>query len=80
LIRDPAFVDPEVRNIISYPGGHNEGFGDTTKQLFKEIYEAVRKDTPPAQPSYPTFEDGLRELILCDKIVESYRTQSWIKI
>ncbi len=80
MMRDPAFVDSEVRNIISYPGGHNEGFGDTSKQLFKEIYEAVRADAPPPNPSYPTFEDGLRELILCDKIVESHRAQAWISV
>lgn len=80
MIRDPAFVDPEVRSIISYPGGHNEGFGDTSKQLFKEIYEAVRADAPPTKPSYPTFEDGLRELILCDKIVESHRAQAWVTV
>jgi predicted dehydrogenase len=80
MMRDPAFVDPEVRNIISYPGGHNEGFGDTSKQLFKEIYDAVRANTAPVNPSYPTFEDGLRELILCDKIVESHRAQAWVTV
>jgi predicted dehydrogenase len=80
MMRDPAFVDPEVRNIISYPGGHNEGFGDTSKQLFKEIYDAVRANAAPVNPSYPTFEDGLRELILCDKIVESHRAQAWAAV
>jgi predicted dehydrogenase len=80
LMRDPSLVDPEVRNIIAYPGGHNEGFGDTSKQLFKEIYAAVRQGKPPVNPTYPTFEEGLRELLLCDKIVESHRKQSWIKI
>jgi predicted dehydrogenase len=80
MMRDPAFVDPEVRKIISYPGGHNEGFGDTSKQLFREIYEAVRANAAPVNPSYPTFEDGLRELILCDRIVESHRTQAWVTV
>lgn len=80
MMRDPAIVDADVRNIMSYPGGHNEGFGDTSKQLFREIYQAVRAGAPPATPTYPTFEDGLRELILCDKIVESHRTQAWVKI
>jgi len=80
MMRDPAIVDPEVRSIISYPGGHNEGFGDTSKQLFKEIYDAVRANAAPVNPSYPTFEDGLRELILCDKIVESHRKQAWVTV
>ncbi len=80
LLRDPSLVDKDVRSIISYPGGHNEGFGDTSKQLFREIYAAVRTGKQPSNPTYPTFEEGLRELRLCDAIVESHRKQSWIKI
>lgn len=80
LMRDPSLVDPEVRSIIAYPGGHNEGFGDTSKQLFKEIYAAVREGKQPAKPTYPTFAEGLRELKLCDGIVESHRKQAWVKV
>jgi len=80
VLRDPALVDPETRGIISYPGGHNEGFGDTSKQLYREIYAAVRAGEPPDNPSYPTFVHGLRELVLCEKIVESHRKQAWVKI
>lgn len=80
LLRDPSLVDSDVRKIISYPGGHNEGFGDTSKQLFKEIYEAVREGKQPAAPSYPTFKDGLRELLICEKIVESNKLQQWVKV
>lgn len=80
LPRDPALVDAETRAIISYPGGHNEGFGDTSKQLYREIYAAVRQGAQPGNPPYPTFAHGLRELILCDKIVESHRRQAWVRI
>ena len=80
LMRDPSLVDPEARKIISYPGGHNEGFGDTSKQLFKEIYAAVKEGKQPANPTYPTFAEGLRELKLCDGIVESHRKQGWVKV
>src|SRR5690606_990271 len=80
LLRDPSLVDKEVRNIITYPGGHNEGFGDTSKQLFRDIYTAVRAGKQPDKPSYPTFEEGLRELRLCDAIVESHKKQAWVKI
>ncbi|MGC4234903.1 MAG: Gfo/Idh/MocA family oxidoreductase [Niabella sp.] len=80
LMRDPALTDDDVKNIISYPGGHNEGFGDTSKQLFKEIYADVRNGTPSAHPSYPTFEHGLRELIICESIVQSNKLQQWVKV
>jgi predicted dehydrogenase len=40
----------------------------------------VRNGKQPEKPGYPTFEEGLRELRLCDAIVESHRKQSWVKI
>ena len=79
LLRDPSLVHDETASLISFPGGHNEGFPDTSKQMFKEVYQALSSGNWE-NPSYPTFEDGLRELILCEKIIESNQKQSWIKI
>ncbi|MAZ26220.1 MAG: dehydrogenase [Cytophagaceae bacterium] len=79
LMRDPALFDAEAAKIINYPGGHNEGFPDTSKQLFKEFYAAVREGKQPEKPSFPTFADGLRELILCERIIESQREEKWVK-
>jgi len=80
LMKDPALFYPEAANIISFPGGHNEGFPDTSKQMFKEIYQAVKEGKHPEEPLFPTFEDGLRELIICERIVESHKKQAWVKI
>ncbi|MBC8112024.1 MAG: Gfo/Idh/MocA family oxidoreductase [Verrucomicrobia bacterium] len=80
LMRDPSLVYKEAAQIISFPGGHNEGFPDASKQLFKEVYAAVAENKQPENPLFPTFEDGLRELIVCDKIVESNKKQAWVKI
>jgi len=79
MMRDPALADPETSSIISFPGGHNEGFPDTSKQLFKEVYAAIREGKHQKNV-YPTFADGLRELRLCDAIVRSNREQSWINL
>ena len=79
MMRDPSLVYPECRGLIDYPGGHNEGFPDTFKQLFKEVYGYVSgKRSGPA--SYPTFRDGLRELVLCEKIIQSNQNMAWIKV
>ncbi|MDA0195673.1 MAG: Gfo/Idh/MocA family oxidoreductase [Bacteroidetes bacterium] len=80
MMRDPSIVNPEAAGIISFPGGHNEGFPDTSKQLFKEVYAAIASGKQPDKPSYPTFADGLRELILCERICESDRKQAWVKV
>ena len=37
MMKDPSLVYPEVRSLISFPGGHNEAFPDTSKQMFHEI-------------------------------------------
>lgn len=80
LMKDPALFSQEAAGLISFPGGHNEGFPDTSKQMFKEVYAAVREGKQPVQPSFPTFEDGLRELIICERIIESHKEQGWVKV
>jgi hypothetical protein len=79
MMRDPSLFEAEARKLISFPGGHNEGFPDTSKQLFKEGYAAIaNKDM--SNPTFPTFRDGLRELVLCERIIESNKKQSWVKV
>jgi len=80
LMKDPSLFSKEAAGLISFPGGHNEGFPDTSKQMFKEVYAAVREGKQPSTPTFPTFEDGLRELIICERIIESHRKQAWVKI
>ncbi len=80
LMKDPALFHPEASALISFPGGHNEGFPDTSKQMFKEVYAAVREGKQPDSPSFPTFADGLRELIIGERIIESNKSQSWVKV
>lgn len=80
LMKDPALFNPDAAALISFPGGHNEGFPDTSKQMFKEVYAAVREGKQPEKASFPTFADGLRELIIGERIIESNKKQAWVKI
>ncbi|MEM6472017.1 MAG: Gfo/Idh/MocA family oxidoreductase [Planctomycetota bacterium] len=81
LIRDPALMQPHASGIASYPGGHNEGFADTFKQLFRSFYGSLEKNiTDEVVASYPTFEDGHREVLLCEAILKSHRQRSWVEI
>jgi predicted dehydrogenase len=80
LMRDPSLAYAEARDIMTFPGGHNEGFPDTSKQLFKEVYAAVAAGKQPENPTFPTFADGYRELLICERILDSHRSQSWTKV
>ena len=79
-MRDPSLVAAEARSVISFPGGHAEGFPDTSKQLFKEVYAAVAAGKMPENPSFPTFADGYRELLICERILESARAERWVQV
>lgn len=80
LMKDPSLVDPAVGSVVSFPGGHNEGFPDTSKQLFKEVYAAVEAGKQPENPTFPTFADGYRELLVCERILESHKAQKWVTV
>lgn len=79
LLRDPSLLQPSARAVTSFPGGHNEGFPDTSKQLFKKLYMYILNGrSGPVE--FPTFEAGARELVLCERIVDSARKESWVNI
>ncbi|MEI3339357.1 MAG: Gfo/Idh/MocA family oxidoreductase [Eubacterium sp.] len=71
-------VHPDTVPLIAYPFGHAEGFPDAFKQCFREVYASLNdKET---EFHYATFEDGLRGMMLCEKIFESNQKQAWVKI
>jgi predicted dehydrogenase len=83
LLRDPSLFDASAASIVSYPGGHNEGFPDTIKQLVSKFYSFIRDggyQNSSIKPDFPTFEDGLRELELCEGIVSSARGEKWVSL
>lgn len=66
LLRDPALLSPDVRPFANYPGGHNEGFPDTFKQLFRAVYDSIDRGdytAPRPFPTFATFADGHREIL-----------------
>jgi predicted dehydrogenase len=83
LLRDPGLLSGAARNHAQYPGGHNEGFADTFKQLFRSFYNAIetsKESGAETLAAYPTFDDGHREIVLCECILRSAREQRWIDV
>ncbi len=76
LIRDPSLLSDMARGFSSYPGGHNEGFPDAFKGCFQAFYQAI--EGGPAM--YPTFEEGHKEVILCEAILRSHQEQKWVSL
>lgn len=80
IIRDPSLMYPAAAGIVTLPGGHNEGFADTSKQLFKEVYQYILEGDYTRETPFPNFTDGLSEARLCDAIVESAKTRAWTSV
>jgi predicted dehydrogenase len=81
LERDPALLGPAAAAVSHYPGGHAEGFADTFKQLYLDVYgwitDGTNGDLPP---TFPTFADGDYELRLCEAIAQSAVAEQWVPV
>lgn len=78
LEKGPATVHPDSRSVVGYPIGHLEGFADAFKQCFRQVYDSM--GSPSAPKDFATVQDGLHEMILCEKIFESSEKQGWVSI
>jgi len=80
IMKDPSLLSPEARATASYPGGHNEGFPDTFKQLYTKVYNYILAGDFTKTPDFPTFADGHYEMQLCEAIERSAREKAWVKV
>ena len=80
LMRDPSLVSGPARAAISVPGGHAEGYADTFKQHFRAFYGYVAKGDFKAPAPFATFEDGHREVVLCEAVLASHRKRGWVEV
>ena len=80
LLKDPSLLAPEAQQFASYPGGHNEGFPDTFKQLYFAFYSYLEAGDFNAKPVFATFEDGHYELVLGEAIFRSAKEGRWVDV
>jgi predicted dehydrogenase len=80
LQRDPALVAEPAQRVIGYPGGHVEGYPDTFRALFQEVYREVEAGGPSDAPRYPTFADGHDAVAVTEAVATSHDRQSWVKV
>lgn len=80
LLKDPSLLSTQARGYTSYPGGHNEGFPDTFKQLYRSVYGYLESRDPNTEPDFATFADGHQELVIGEAILRSAKQGSWVKV
>ncbi len=78
LIKDPLLLLPGAAAYADLPGGHSEGYDATFKQLFRRFYRSIVD--PRAEPDYPQFVDGLRQMRLLDATLASHQRRGWVDV
>ncbi len=78
VVKDPAMMEPGIREFADQPGGHSEGFDDTFKQTARQFYKTVQDRN--AEINYPTFADGLRQMKVLDAVLKSSHTRAWVDV
>lgn len=79
LHKDPGLNTDRARTYIDYPGGHAEGFPDSHKMCFRAFYDFIAAGGTGA-PEFATFEEGHREIELCEAVQRSAQKQKWVRI
>ncbi len=67
-----------AQGFMDYPPGHVEGFPDTFKMNFRNIYSAIVNG--PGERLFATANDGHQEVAMCEAILRSHRARSWTKV
>jgi len=78
IVKDPSLMKERARPYADLPGGHSEGYDDTFKQVFRRFYKSVLD--PNLAPEYPQFIDGVRQLTILEKELESSQKRAWVDV
>jgi predicted dehydrogenase len=80
LQRDASLMNATGAASTHLPGGHVEGFADTFRGFFAQVYRDVAQGKRASQSTYASFQDGHYEMQVCDAVVKSARDGRWIEI
>src|SRR5438270_384749 len=78
IVKDPSLLKAKAKSYADLPGGHSEGYDDTFKQVFRRFYQSI--EDPAAQPEYPQFADGLRQLTILQAELDSHARRAWVDV
>ncbi len=73
-------MNPTGAAAAFLPGGHVEGFADTFRALFAQVYRDVAKGGRSPDATYASFEDGHFQMQFCDAALRSAQTGAWADV
>ncbi len=78
-VRATAPFGDGAAGYMDYPPGHVEGFPDTFKMLFRNVYGTIRGNVA-GESMFATVEDGHQEVAVCEAIIKSNKTKRWVQV
>jgi predicted dehydrogenase len=78
-LRDPGQMKQPALDYVHYPGGHEEGWTDSLKNMMYNFYKAVQKGTELTH-SVASIKDGYQTQLIIDAILASVQTKTWEKV
>jgi predicted dehydrogenase len=80
VLRDPALVNQDALPFVHYPGGHEEGWVDSQKNMMKHFYEAISNKNSRFSDSVASLEEGYQIMLTIDAVIQSAETGRWVKV
>lgn len=81
MLPDPQQASSGAETYFENPSAYREGFSDTFRLLFREVYGQVGLGVEErAEPAYPTFAAGHAGLIVHDAIMRSVAKDRWSEV
>lgn len=77
MYRDPGNSAPEASRNMAYPAGHVEGFPDTFRALFSQVYAAIAGGP---RDTYPSFADGHDAVLVAEAVARSDEEERWATV
>jgi predicted dehydrogenase len=82
FIKNPAIMAPDAAKYACTPGGLGEGYHDTFKSLFSDVYGWVRdgKRMNETEADFPTFLTGHQEIAIVEAVLKSNESSQWVDV
>lgn len=77
LLRNPLGDAPDSARLSILPAGHPMGYQDAFNAFVADAYSAMAGVAPEG---LPTFDDGLRAVVLTAAVLESAVSRNWVEV
>jgi predicted dehydrogenase len=77
-VRATAAFGDGAAGLMDYPPGHVEGFPDTFKMNFRNIYTAIAGG--PGERLFASVRNGHQEVAVCEAILKSNQARKWVNV